>query len=294
MSPENSVITFSPRRISKGLQRVGFADELIPLMTAIALAESSGLPYAHNRNQFTGDDSYGLFQINMIDEIGVERRQLLRLNNNDDLFNPRKNFEAAKLIFDQQGLRAWGAYRNGSYRDYLSLLMADEAYLKNVKGISLAPIFVLAASNVMAEVSHEGSVAFRFDVNETSSRYISDGFRSDGLITRTMLQRWKKQSWDELLGQSDTREITDDFTLSLFLGHSSEFPMAGREVVHFDDFVKKNGYFSFKTDGRSESIDAIQRRLDAEKTIQGNILFVMDDYRVNCGNEFMIGTAHKL
>ena len=50
--------------------------------------------------------------------------QLLGLNNNDDLFNPKKNFEAAKFIFDQQCLRAWGAYRNGSYRDYLSLLMA--------------------------------------------------------------------------------------------------------------------------------------------------------------------------
>ena len=289
MWPENSVVTFSPRRISKGLQRVGFADELIPLMTAIALAESSGLPYAHNRNQFTGDDSYGLFQINMIDEIGVERRQLLRLNNNDDLFNPRKNFEAAKLIFDQQGLRAWGAYRNGSYRDYLSLLMADEAYLKNVKGISLSPIFVLAASNVMAEVSHEGSVAFRFAVNETSSRFIADGFRSDGLITRRMLQRWKQQAWDELLGQSDTREISDDFTLSLFLAHSSEFSMAGQEVVYFDNFVKKNGYFFVEIDGKSESIDSIQRRLNTEITIQGNILFVMDDYRVNCGNEFMIG-----
>ena len=39
----------------------------------------------------------------MIDKIGVERRELLGLNNNDDLFNPRKNFEAAKFIFDQQG-----------------------------------------------------------------------------------------------------------------------------------------------------------------------------------------------
>ena len=135
MSPENRSITFSPRRISKGLQRVGFADELIPVMTAIALAESSGLLYAHNKNKFTGDDSYGLFQINMIDDIGVERRRLLSLSSNDDLFNPRKNFEAAKFIFDQQGLNAWGAYRNGSYRDYLASLITDEAYLKNVKGI---------------------------------------------------------------------------------------------------------------------------------------------------------------
>ena len=292
MPPENSFITFSPRRISKGLQRVGFADELIPLMTAIALAESSGLPYAHNRNEFTGDDSYGLFQINMIGDIGVERRQLFGLNNNDELFYPRKNFEAAKFIFDQQGLTAWGAYRNGSYRDHLASLMADEAYLKNVKGISLSPIFALAASNVTAEVSREGSLAFRFAVNETSSKFISDGFHSDGLMTRKMLLRWEQQAWDELLGQSDTREITDDFTLSLFFGHSNEFSMLGQEVVYFDRFVKKNGYFFVEIDGRPDSIDAIQRRLDTEKTIQGAILFVIDDYRINCGNAFMIGTQH--
>ena len=292
MSPENSFITLSPRRISKGLQRVGFADELIPLMTAIALAESSGLPYAHNRNQLTGDDSYGLFQINMIDDIGVERRELLGLNNNDDLFNPRKNFEAAKFIFDQQGLSAWGAYKNGSYRDYLDSLKADEVYLKNIKAISVSPVFVLAASNVMAELSHEGSVVFRFAAKETSSKFISDGFRSDGLITRKMLQRWEKQSWDELLGQSDTREIDDDFTLSLFLGHSSEFSMSDREVVSFDSFVRKNEHFYIKTDGVSDAIKLIQSRLDPETTIQGNILFVMDDSRVDCGNEFTIGAAH--
>ena len=292
MSPDNSFITFSPRRISKGLQRVGFADELIPLMTAIALAESSGSPYAHNRNKFTGDDSYGLFQINMIGDIGVERRQLLGLNNNDDLFNPRKNFEAAKFIFDQQGLSAWGAYRNGSYRDFFASLMADEAYLKNVKGMSLSPVFALAALNVIAEVSDEGSMIFRFAVNETSSKFISDGFRSDGLITRKVLKRLEQQAWDELLGKSDPRGITDDFTLSLFLGHSSEFSRSGQEVVYFDSFVKKNGYFSVEIDGRSDSIDAIQRRLDTETTIQGNILFVIDDHRVNCGNEFMIGAAH--
>ena len=183
------------------------------------------------------------------------------------------------------------AYRNGSYRDYLSLLMADEAYLKNIKGISLSPVFVFAASNVIAEVSHEGSVAFRFDVNETSSRYISDGFRSDGFITRKMLQRWEQQFWDELLGLGDTGEITDDFTLSLFLDHSSEFSISGQEIVTFDSLVKKNGCFSFETDGRSDSIDAIQRRLDTEITMQGNILFVMDGHRVNCGNELNISAA---
>ena len=228
----------------------------------------------------------------MIDEIGVERRQLLGLNNNDDLFNPRKNFEAAKFIFDQQGLSAWGAYRNGSYRDYLASLMADEAYQKSDKAISLSPIFVLAASNVMAKVSDEGALAFRFAVNETSSKFISAGFRSDGLITRKMLPRWEQQAWDELLGQSDTKENTDDFTLSLFLIDSSEFSMSDQEVVCLNSFVKKNGYFSIEIDGRSDSIDTIQRRLNAEIAIQGNVLFVIDDYRADCGNTFMIGSSY--
>ena len=104
-------------------------------------------------------------------------------------------------------------------------------------------------------------------MKETSSKFISDGFRSNGLMTRKMLQRWEEQVWDELLGQSDTREITDDFTLSLFLGHSSEFSISGQKVIYFDRFVKKNDYFSVEIDGRFNSIDAIQRHLDTEIVI---------------------------
>ena len=262
------------------------------MMTAIALAESSGLSRAHNNNKFTGDNSYGLFQINMIGDIGVERRQLLGLNSNDDLFDPRKNMEAAKLIFDQQGLSAWGAYRNGSYRDHLASLMADEAYLKTVKGMSSSPVFTLAASNVMAEMNREGSIVFRFAANETSLMFISDGFHPDGLITRKMLNRWQQQSWEGFSEPNDPRKIADDFTLSLMLGHPSEFSMSGQDVAFLDGFVKKNGYFSVEINEIPGSVDPIQRGLDEETTTTGNILFVIDGYRVNCGSEFTIATAH--
>ena len=292
MSSENSDIVFSPRRISKGLRRVGFSEELIPLMTAIALAESSGFPSAHNRNQSTGDDSYGLFQINMIDDIGAERRQLLKLNSNKDLFNAKKNFEAAKLIFDQQGLKAWGAYRNGSYRDHLAVLMADKAYIKILKATSLSPVFTLLASNVVAEMNRKGSVVFRFAANETSSMFVSDGFHADGLISRKMFQRLEQHSWDEFLGGNDPKEIGDDFTLSLFHGSSSQFSMSGRERIYFDSFVKQEGYFAVEIDGRPDAFDSIQRRLDSEMIIQGTILFVMDTYHDNCGNEFMVGSLN--
>ena len=291
MSFEDSLIRLSPKRISKGLLRVGFDVKLVPVMTAIALAESFGLPRAHNRDQLTGDNSYGLFQINMIGDIGVERRQLLGLSNNDDLFRPGKNLEAAKLIFDQQGLKAWGAYRNGSYRNYLDLLMADESYLKVIRGISFTPVFILAASNVRAELSHEGSLVFRFAANESSSKFISDGFHSDGLITRKLLQRWEQRVWDDDHRSSDTRRIMDDFTLSLLPAHFNELVVPVKESVHFDSFVKKNDNFFLEIDQSVDSFKAFHGRLDEVTTIQGNILFVMD-YGANCGNEFTVGAAH--
>ena len=74
---------------------------------------------AHNNNVVTGDNSYGLLQINMIDEIGRERREKFSLSSNRDLFEPAINFMVAKQIYDQQGLEAWGSYRNSSYKQFL-------------------------------------------------------------------------------------------------------------------------------------------------------------------------------
>ncbi len=288
MFPENRSTLLTPRRISKGLRRVGFAEELIPLMTSIALAESSGYPHAHNRNQSTGDDSYGLLQINMIGDIGVERRQLFGLNSNGDLFNPRTNFEAAKWIFDQQGLKAWGAYRNGSYRDHLALLMADKSYFQREQGMSQLPKFVLFASNVAAHVNRQDFLAFRFAANKTSSMFISEAFQSDRLIAGTMPQRLEHQVWNELLGGRDKKHIGNDFMISLFIEKSPKSSVSGKENFSFNQFGKKDGYFYIQIDEMPDSLYALQRRLDEELTLQGNILLVIDDYNGDCGSNFMV------
>ena len=61
----------------------GFTPEQAKIMAAIALAESSGKVRALNDDTETGDLSYGLWQINMIDyptyKLGEERRKQMKL-----------------------------------------------------------------------------------------------------------------------------------------------------------------------------------------------------------------------
>jgi len=97
----------------------GFPTEQAVIMAAIAMAESSGRARAHNNNRSTGDDSYGLWQINMIDRLGPERRRQLGIGSNDALFDPATNARAARQVYLSQGFGAWSVYKNGAYRQYL-------------------------------------------------------------------------------------------------------------------------------------------------------------------------------
>ena len=97
----------------------GFPEADIDKIVAIAMGESSGNPRAHNPDSSTGDNSYGLMQINMLGQMGADRRAQFGLGSNEELFDPVKNFAAAKTIYDTQGLGAWGAYTNGSYKDFM-------------------------------------------------------------------------------------------------------------------------------------------------------------------------------
>ena len=95
-------------------------DEAV-IMAAIGMAESSGRPHAHNTK---GDDnSYGLWQINMLDRpgfmMGEERRGQFGLDSNEQLFDPLINGKAAKYIYDMQGFEAWTVYKTGAYLKYL-------------------------------------------------------------------------------------------------------------------------------------------------------------------------------
>ena len=77
------------------LEAVGFKGQDLKEAWAIAKKESNGRPLAFNGNKLTGDNSYGIFQINMINTLGEDRRDKFNLDHNADLFNPVVNAQIA-------------------------------------------------------------------------------------------------------------------------------------------------------------------------------------------------------
>lgn len=98
-------------------QGAGFRGDSAAIMAAIAMAESSGNPRAHNPRP--PDNSYGLWQINMLGAMGPERRRQFGIGNNEQLFDPRINARAAAQIYQSQGFNAWSVYKSGAYRQFL-------------------------------------------------------------------------------------------------------------------------------------------------------------------------------
>jgi hypothetical protein len=87
------------------------------LMSAIAMAESGGNPRAHNPVGL--DDSYGLWQINMLGAMGPARRKQFGITSNTQLYDPAVNARAAAKILSGQGLKAWTTYTSGAYKKYM-------------------------------------------------------------------------------------------------------------------------------------------------------------------------------
>jgi hypothetical protein len=111
--------TLPVNQIATLAQSTGFSGEEAVIMAAIAMAESSGRSSAHNPDASTGDNSYGLWQINMLGAMGPERRRQFGIARNEDLFDPATNAMAARKVFLSQGFGAWSVYRSGAYRRYL-------------------------------------------------------------------------------------------------------------------------------------------------------------------------------
>jgi len=91
------------------LKAVGFEGRDLIEAWAIAKKESNGQPIRFNGNTKTGDNSYGLFQINMIDDLGPDRRDKFNLRTNFDLLNPVTNAEIAYYMSD--GGTDWSAWK---------------------------------------------------------------------------------------------------------------------------------------------------------------------------------------
>lgn len=98
------------------LKAVGFKGKGLRTAWAVAKAESNGRPFAFNGNAKTGDSSYGVFQINMIGDLGPDRRDKFDLGVNAELFSPVTN---AEIVFHMtKGGEDWSAWKHAKPIQY--------------------------------------------------------------------------------------------------------------------------------------------------------------------------------
>ncbi|HEV7975481.1 transglycosylase SLT domain-containing protein [Amycolatopsis sp.] len=109
----------TPEQIAEHAYRAGFRGQGLTTAVAVALAESGGNTRAHNATP--PDNSYGLWQINMLGGMGPERRKQYHLDSNAELFDADANAKVANsLSQDGKSWTPWSTYTNGAYRDHLT------------------------------------------------------------------------------------------------------------------------------------------------------------------------------
>lgn len=90
------------------LSAVGFEGKALKMAWSVAQKESNCRPMAINNNIKTGDNSYGIFQINMIGNLGEARLEKFNLESKKELFDPVTN---AQIVFHmtQEG-KNWSSW----------------------------------------------------------------------------------------------------------------------------------------------------------------------------------------
>ena len=120
---KHELVSLNPLETFKGVKKltqtelrdllaaVGFSGKGLRTAWAVAMRESNGRPVAHNDNVNTGDNSYGIFQVNMIGSLGTDRRAKYNLDTNAELFNPVTN---AKVVYEMtKGGIDWSSWGLG-------------------------------------------------------------------------------------------------------------------------------------------------------------------------------------
>ena len=103
------------------LSAVGFEGKALKQAWAIAKSESNSRPMAYNGNRKTGDSSYGIFQINMLGQLGIDRKEKFDLKSNILLFDPVINAEITYYM-TKGGLdwSSWSSLGGDRYKEFLT------------------------------------------------------------------------------------------------------------------------------------------------------------------------------
>lgn len=113
-------VELSGRQVYDLATAAGFPPGDANTATQIAWAESGWKADAHNNNPNTGDNSYGLWQINLIVNSvndGNAIREKYGLANNDALKDPATNARVAYDFWRTRGFSPWSVYNSGKYKE---------------------------------------------------------------------------------------------------------------------------------------------------------------------------------
>jgi hypothetical protein len=125
----------------KILTKQGATPQEAIMLSSIAHPESGMNPYAHNPNARTGDNSYGLFQINMLGGMGPERLKKFGLKSANDLYDPNTNARVALQMLRERGSpKDWTTWTSGKNKPFLSQSKEAMAEYLNNPNIRNAPV----------------------------------------------------------------------------------------------------------------------------------------------------------
>ncbi|KAA9148161.1 transglycosylase SLT domain-containing protein [Amycolatopsis acidicola] len=109
----------SAEEIAQHAYKAGFRGDALTTAVAVAMAESGGNTKAHNATP--PDNSYGLWQVNMLGGLGPARRKEYGIDSNSELFDADENAKAAyKISGHGKSFGPWSTYTNGAYKKHLT------------------------------------------------------------------------------------------------------------------------------------------------------------------------------
>jgi hypothetical protein len=122
--------SFSAAQYAATLRQAGFKESDIALMTAVGMQESAGNVGAANDKNPARERSYGLWQINInAHPFDSPEMRYAGVNSVSDLNDPVKNAKVAYYLYYKTGtgIRHWGGYTDGGYKQYLGTAQAAAA-----------------------------------------------------------------------------------------------------------------------------------------------------------------------
>lgn len=99
----------------------GFRGADLVTAVAVAQAESGCDPLAHNGNVSTGDNSFGLWQINFLGHLLAPRLRLFHIASPNAAYDPAINARCAYTLYRLagNGFHDWSTYNHGSHKPFI-------------------------------------------------------------------------------------------------------------------------------------------------------------------------------